>query len=139
MVKFNFPHRNSWVKTIACGGVTLLLCLLSGGLNESRGDVPETQKHEVAHLLDFVSQSGCLMKRNGSQHTAQEAVKHIQKKYDYYRDRIKTTEDFIDRAASHSSLSGKSYKILCPGEKPRITSAWLKEELRRFRKQQTGS
>ncbi len=79
------------------------------------------------------------MERNRSKHDAQEAVENIQKKYDYYRDDIKTTEDFIERSATRSSLSGRAYKVLCPGEEPQPTADWLKEELSHYRKKQTDS
>ena len=79
------------------------------------------------------------MERNGSEHDADVAVEHIQRKYDYYRDEIKTTEDFIERSATRSSLSGRAYHVLCPGKKPRSTGEWLKEELERYRKQRAGS
>ena len=79
------------------------------------------------------------MERNGSRHDAQEAVEHIQKKYDYNRDDIKTTEDFIEWSASRSSLSGRAYKVHCPGEEVRPTADWLKEELKRYRKEHADS
>lgn len=56
------------------------------------------------------------MERNGSKHDAQEAVEHLQKKYNYYRNDIQTTEDFIERSANRSPLSGRAYKLLCPGK-----------------------
>ena len=106
---------------------------------EIHADVPEAQKSEVNHLLEYLKNSGCQMERNGSKHDAQEAVKHINKKYDYYRDDIKTTEDFIDRSASRSSLSGREYHVLCPGQETRPTADWLKEELEHYRKEKVGS
>lgn len=119
------------------GSAVLLLSL--GGWAESRADVPETQKPEVRHLLDYLENSGCRMDRNGSIHDAKEAVAHIVRKYDYYRDDIKTTEDFIMRSASRSTFSGNPYKVLCPEKKARPTEDWLKEELERFRKEQERS
>jgi len=101
---------------------------------ESRADVPESQKAEVQHLLDYLKNSGCRMDRNGNIHDADEAIKHIVRKYDYYRDDIKTTEDFIDRSASRSTFSGRSYQVLCPEKEARPTADWLKEELERYRK-----
>ena len=106
---------------------------------ESRADVPKAQKPEVQHLLNYLKNSGCQMERNGSKHDAQEAVAHIKKKYEYYKDDIKTTEDFIERSASRSSLSGRAYKVHCPGEEARPTGDWLKEELDRYRKEKAGS
>jgi len=76
----NFDFRSSCrrVKAFLSGGV-LLLSLLSVGWTESRADVPEAQKPEITHLLDYLKNSGCLMERNGSKHDAQKAVEHIQK------------------------------------------------------------
>jgi len=116
--------------------IVLAFSLLQG---EGQADVPEAQKPEVKHLLEYLKNSGCQMERNGSKHDAREAVEHIQKKYDYYKDDIKTTEDFIERSASHSSLSSRAYKVLCPGEDARPTADWLKEELERYRKEQKDS
>ena len=119
--------------------VSAALLFFFVGWNEGWADVSETQKPEVQHLLAYLKNSGCQMERNGSMHDAQEAVEHIQKKYDYYKDDIKTTEDFIERSASRSSLSGRAYHLLCPGEDARPTADWLKEELERYRKEQAGS
>ena len=115
------------------------LLLSSGQSSESRADVPEAQKAEVQHLLTYLKNSGCQMKRNGSTHDALEAVEHIKKKYDYYKDDIKTTEDFIERSSSRSSLSGRAYQVLCPRKETRPTADWLKEELERYRKEKSGS
>ena len=78
------------------------------------------------------------MERNGINHETQEAVRHILRKYNYYRDRIQTTEDFINLAATRSLLSGRSYRVLCNGKESRLTADWLKEELDRYRKSQAG-
>ena len=139
MASYDMQSDHKWIKTSFLGGAVLLLSLLSGEWTESRADVPEEQKPEVQHLLDYLAHSGCRMKRNGINHDAKDAVEHIVQKYDYYRDDIKTTEDFIDRSASRSSLSGLSYKVLCPGKEARPTADWLKEELERYRKEQAGS
>ena len=138
MAKFNFFKPAHWIKTVACGCFTLLISL-SQGWGEARADVPASQKPEVKHLLDFISHSGCRMIRNGDSHDAPDAVKHIQRKYDYYRSDIKTTEDFIDRSATKSSMSGKLYTAECPGQKSRPTAQWLKEELNRYRTEGGGS
>ncbi len=70
--------------------------------------LPETQ-HEVQHLISFVSNSPCQIVRNGSAHNGSEAIKHIQKKYKYFKDDIRTTEQFIEYSATKSTMSGKYY------------------------------
>jgi hypothetical protein len=136
MARFKILSGGRLTKVFVLVSLLLALHFLTG---ESRADVPEAQKPEVQHLLDYLKNSGCQMERNGSKHDAREAVEHIQKKYDYYKDDIKTTEDFIERSASRSSLSGRAYQVLCPGEEARPTADWLKDELERYRKEQAGS
>jgi len=101
----------------------------------AHADVPASQRAEVRHLLEFVAASDCVLVRNGSRHDASEAVAHIRKKYDYFRDEIHNTEEFIAYAASRSTLSGRAYRVECPG-RPVIDSAqWLLRELARYRQQ----
>ncbi len=105
----------------------LLLCLYGGVFAASTGE-------EIEHLLGFVEQSGCAFERNGNTYDSKEARAHIQRKYDYIRKRVRTTEDFIWYAATESSMSGKKYHATCDGKT--ITSEeWLTTELKRFRQQ----
>ncbi len=110
--------------------VLLLVLVVSNG----HADVPDAQKHEVEHLIRYVEQSGCLLERNGSKHSGKDAADHIQKKYDYYRDDITSTESFIEYSASKSALSGKAYKVYCPGKSVMETRQWLLVELAEYRK-----
>lgn len=101
-----------------------------------QADVPESQRAEVEHLFHFIQQSDCIFERNGKQYPAAEAVEHIKNKYDYFRDRIKSTEEFIEYSATKSTMSGRMYYVYCPG-KERITSQqWLLTELKHYRQQQ---
>lgn len=96
-------------------------------------DVPAAQQNEVTHLLEFVETSACIVDRNGSRHTGKEAVDHIRKKYDYFRDRIRNTEEFIEYSAAKSTVSGKPYRVVCADGVTTTTKEWLLEELRRYR------
>ena len=96
-------------------------------------DVPDTQLTEVEHLLAFLENSDCEMIRNGRSHSGEEAVKHVRRKYDYYRNDIASTEDFIELSASRSTMSGKPYKVHCPGQPPVNSRDWLLTELGAFR------
>ena len=92
--------------------------------------------NEINHLLNFVASTDCQYERNGTLHTGQEAVEHINKKYNYYSDDIKTTEDFIKYSATKSKISGKYYQIHC-GNNPAVKSQdWLLTELSVYRKAQ---
>lgn len=96
---------------------------------------PPAAEAEINFLLTAVGTSGCEFLRNGTWHDAQQAQAHLSKKYQWLRarDRIKTAEDFIELAASRSSLSGEPYAVRCAGAEPVSSSAWLSEQLRRYR------
>jgi hypothetical protein len=72
--------------------------------------------HEIQYLKQYINTSQCLFNRNSDIHTAPEALKHIEKKYQYFKDDITSAERFIDTSASKSTLSGKAYTVTCPAE-----------------------
>ena len=104
----------------------MLISLLSFNIFASSHD-------EVAHLLTFIEKTECKYERNGTMHTGAEAVKHINKKYRYYLDDIKSAEDFIKYAATKSAMSGKHYKIYCPDSTVIKSRDWLLIELKKYR------
>lgn len=93
---------------------------------------------EIAHLLQYVEQSGCQFNRNGTWYPARDARLHLQKKYDYLDKRglAPDAESFIERAASQSSISGRAYQVRCADSKTMPSARWLTDELRRFRNEQ---
>lgn len=98
-------------------------------------DVPPGQVDEVNHLLAFVKDSGCVINRNGTDHPAEKGVSHINKKYNYFRDDINNTEEFIEYSATKSTMSGDYYTVSCPGHKTIRTQDWLLTELQRYRRE----
>jgi uncharacterized protein DUF5329 len=91
---------------------------------------------EIDHLLRFIEESGCDFNRNGTWHDAKTAQAHVRFKYEYLlaRDEIKTTEDFIDKAATGSSvLFGQPYSVRCDNDPPLASNQWLRSELARYR------
>ena len=114
-------------------GTTLILALL--WWKRVLAVPPPSVQAEVDSLLAGVEASGCLFYRNGSWHDSKAAVAHLRGKYDYLsaRNLIITTEDFIERAATQSSLSGQSYEVKC-GDSVVVTSnRWLRARLARLR------
>ena len=87
---------------------------------------------EIASLLLFVEQSGCTFIRNGKHYDAPEARKHIAKKYNYFKDRIHTAEEFIHYSATKSTMSGQPYRVVCNGV-GMTSSDWLLAELDKVR------
>lgn len=93
---------------------------------------------EIAHLIDYLQGSECRFYRNGTWYSPSEAVAHIRRKYDYLTRRgfVDSAEQFIERAASKSSMSGNTYLVQCPGTPPQPSAAWFSDELMRFRRQE---
>ncbi|MDA0678989.1 MAG: DUF5329 domain-containing protein [Proteobacteria bacterium] len=88
---------------------------------------------EIDYLLSAVGSSGCAFIRNGERHDSAEAEDHLRMKYRKGKRHVPTTEMFIERLASGSSLSKKSYYIECKGQE-RITSGeWLTNLLNEYR------
>jgi hypothetical protein len=93
-------------------------------------------RQEIDYLLAYIGRSGCEFNRNGSWHDAKAAQDHVRIKYEYLlaRDRINTTEDFIELAATKSSmLFGKPYIVKCPADPPVGSNQWLNNVLALYR------
>lgn len=92
---------------------------------------------EVRQLLAFLESSGCRFLRNGKWHESREASAHLQRKYDYLAKRglIVRTEDFIERAATRSSVSGDPYRVRCGSQDAVDGATWLNDALSRQRKE----
>jgi Family of unknown function (DUF5329) len=121
------------VRTIVAVASTWCALALAGPAGGA--ELTPAAKREIAQLLERIAASNCSFYRNGSWYAARDASKHLQEKLDYMvrRDMLGSTEDFIDQAASASSISGKPYQIRC-GEQAAVPSAdWLHAELRRMR------
>ncbi|WP_444915538.1 DUF5329 family protein [Microbulbifer sp. TRSA007] len=93
----------------------------------------DTPINEINHLMEFVSASECTFIRNDSEHTSQEAVEHMEKKYKYFSNKIDSAEDFIRLSATKSTFSGKLYHIQCADKPKEESQRWLLNELARYR------
>ncbi|MBB6576672.1 hypothetical protein HNP33_000720 [Comamonas odontotermitis] len=90
---------------------------------------------EIDGLFSALLTSGCEFNRNGSWYSAKQASQHLQGKYDYLlkKNLVPTTEAFIDRAASQSSMSSKPYRVRCPGQPETDSKQWFTEQLEQIR------
>lgn len=88
---------------------------------------------EINHLIGYIKATPCDYERNGLTYKGSEAVVHIQKKYDYFKDKIASAEDFVRLCATKSELTGKSYHVQCPNEAKQDSAPWLLKELQKFR------
>jgi len=96
---------------------------------------PDNVQREVSFLLSFIEDSRCEFNRNGTWQDSKRAQMHLRDKYNYLvaRNMIQTTEDFIEKAATVSSLSGQPYEVRCNGGATVTSKQWLSDELARLR------
>ena len=97
-------------KVVCCSlGILLFSCFIAQG--GEPGSQRENTEKVFAYLIDQVARSHLTFTRNGTEYSSQEAADHIRKKYEYFKSRIKTPEDFIHVCASKSLVSGKPYLV----------------------------
>ena len=107
---------------------SVLLGALLGLLATSASAEPPLQaQREIAQLIDALGSSGCEFQRNGKWYPSGEAQAHLRRKYDYLRKRdlVANAEQFIERAGTQSSMSGKAYAVRCPGQRAVPSAQWL--------------
>ena len=114
------------------GASMLLVVLMMAQL--ARAEPSAQVQEEVNFLLAYVEQSGCEFYRNGTWHDPKTARAHLRDKYQYLvaRNQIKSTEEFIEKAATESSFTGRPYAARCNGGASEPSSQWLRRELTRF-------
>lgn len=85
--------------------------------------------------MNRLESSGCEVDRNGTWYPAADARSHLMTKLKYLEDRgaVQTAEQFIERAASKSSVSGRPYLIRCGHVPPVESSVWLTAQLQAMR------
>lgn len=97
------------MKKIVCAVVALLLTLPAWA---------KLNAHEEARInamLNALAQKKDLtFVRNGDAHNCEEAVSHLRLKLGNTRNRIDTAEQFIDKVASSSSITGKPISLKFP-------------------------
>jgi hypothetical protein len=117
---------------------TALLALLFGTAALLAQATPSASEQKLIDgLILRVSQmSNVTFMRNGKPHGAAEAAKHMRAKYEHFKEELVTAEDFIDRCASRSEMTGKPYKVKLANGTEKEANAFLKGELRAMRQQQ---
>ena len=112
----------------------VVVALAVSAVAASAAPTPKAQR-EIDGLIAALGDSGCEFERNGTWHNAKTARAHLQKKYDYLRKRgmADTAESFIERGASKSSMSGKPYRVRCPGKAVDTAAHWFEQRLRTLR------
>lgn len=110
-------------QTLILAVAMLALPMISTAAPDARGE------GEIRHLIDFVSASGCTFIRNGDSHDSLSAAEHLSMKYGRARSRLSTPEQFIEAVATRSYLTGREYRVQCPGRPEMANAEWLLSEL----------
>lgn len=99
----------------------------------ARAEPPAIVQQEVRHLLTYIEESGCEFSRNGIWSSSKAAQAHVRTQYDSLvrQDRIRTTRDFIEKAASDTTLYEKPHQVRCGLATPVPSEPWLSDELAR--------
>lgn len=114
----------------------IALCLAMFIAATAQAAPPASAAHEIDQLITALASSGCEFQRNGRWYDAAQAQAHLRKKYAWLhkRDLVDSAEQFIERAGSQSSFSGRAYQVRCPGRPPVTSAAWLRARLAQFRR-----
>lgn len=97
------------MKKIICLVITLLMTL------PVYAKLTAHEEARINAMLEGLAQKKDLIfVRNGDEHTCYEAVSHLRLKLGNTRNRIDTAEQFIDKVASSSSITGKPYIVKIP-------------------------
>lgn len=120
--------------------LVILIYLIPGCTIALADTVADSEKlaATINYLLTFVEKSDCTFIRNDRAHTAKEAAVHIERKYDHFKDEIKTPEDFIRLSATKSLISGKPYMVKTKAGQLLKSETWLLEALEAYRHRQHG-
>ena len=114
----------------------MALCLATLIAAPAHAAPSATAAREIEQLIAALATSGCRFQRNGRWHDAVQAQDHLRKKYAWLRKRdlVASAEQFIERAGSQSSLSGRAYQVRCTGRAPVTSAAWMRAKLVQLRR-----
>jgi len=113
----------------------LLTCLFAA--QGAAAPLAPSARAEIDALMSRLVASACEFNRNGTWHTAAEAKSHLLSKLKVLEDRggVQSTEQFIELAASNSSLSGQPYLVRCGNDAAVRSGTWLRSQLQDIRAQ----
>ncbi len=96
---------------------------------------PDKKSNEINYLLNLVETSSLSFERNGQKASGKDAAKLLKYKLNQFKNKIHTTEDFIEKVASFSNHTKKSYYVILPDGKKLVLKDLLYTELNKLRKQ----
>ena len=121
-------------KLAGLSAVIAAFVLLAGSGAAHAGAMDE----EIDYLLNTVGASGCTFIRNGKRYAAPDAQEHLQTKRKRGKRYFSSADEFIEKIASKSSMSGKPYLIQCTDGREQPSGEWFAALLAKYRNQTTS-
>ncbi|UCB48884.1 MAG: DUF5329 family protein [Deltaproteobacteria bacterium] len=87
----------------------------------------------ITYLLAHVKNADVVFIRKNREYTPDEAAAHMQRKYEHFKDQIKTPEDFVLLAGTKSLMTGKAYHVRMKDGQTMLMQNWLEEALEKYR------
>jgi len=88
---------------------------------------------QIERLLDHISASDVVFVREGKEYSGKEAADHLRAKLAAAGPKINAVDEFIDKIASRSSVSGKPYQVRPPDGEAVTANAWLREAAKKMK------
>ena len=113
--------------------VSFLVLLAAMSASPQAADKPLGEKEKIEALIKHLEGlKDATFIRNGSEYDSKAAAKFLRGKWESHRKEIKTATDFIEKAASISSTSGKPYLIRLKNGRKTQCGDYLKTELKKL-------
>jgi hypothetical protein len=124
------PRHNAL--SVAAGAV-LALGLACGALPAHAAELPAAEAARIEYLIQSVAElRDAKLIRNGRAHDSQAAAKHLRAKLKAAGSRVKSAEDFIDKCASGSSITGRPYRIRFAGGREVEAREFFRQKLAEY-------
>lgn len=118
-------------------GVGLALCFLPPA---RAAEMSAAERQKIEALIKHVEgMKDAKFIRNGSEYDTATAVRFLRGKWDANAADIKTAKDFIEKAASVSTTTGKPYMVRFKDGKEMKAGDYLKAELKKLEASPSGA
>ena len=119
--------------------VTIFISIAIGSLGIA-ADASSADKEKIEALISSIEGlKDAVFLRNGSEYDAKTAAKFLRGKWNSHTKEIGNASDFIEKAASVSSTSGKPYLIHFKDGKEVKCGDFLKEQLEKLKSGKLGA
>lgn len=90
---------------------------------------PFTEQRKIEYLLAAIESSDLIFVRENTEYSGKDAKAHLQHKLDVAGSHVVTAEDFIEKIASQSSLTGNPYYVQFNDGTREEAGKWLRDKL----------